>query len=302
MNIFPENPLGIDPHSTIDAIINLLQSNFEKLHRKLAILGLSGGLDSSLAATLSVRALGAERTRLYYLPERDSKPIHEKHARKLADWLGADLKVIRITPALRKLRIYSLLPLNIFPGQRLKAWAVNLGRKEFLEQSQGEFLSIRLNNTGGDWVARGNAYASAKHRIRAAILYREAEKQNGLVVGAANRTEWLTGTFTQWGCDHAADVMPLLHLYRSQLEVLAEYLELPSAIRSKPADPDLLPGLNDKGALLGSFKSADQILWGLENGLNIQVLMDEFGTEQVQYIQTLVKVSSVYRETPYSLL
>jgi|GEM_PF-3320127 len=55
----------------------------------------------------------------------------------------------------------------------------------------------------------------------------------GMVVGAANRTEWLTGTFTQFGCDHIADVMPILHLYRSQLEVLATHLHLPEEIRKK---------------------------------------------------------------------
>ncbi len=207
-----------------------------------------------------------------------------------------------ISPALRALRIYSLLPLSFFPGQWLQSRTVDFGRSRFLEQSKGKFLSIRLAGSGGSWVSRGNAYASAKHRGRGVILYREVERFQGMVVGAANKTEWLTGTFTQFGCDHNADVMPLLHLYRTQLEILAKHLNLSEEIRTKKADPDILPGLSDKGDLLGSFKDADQILWGLENQINLSDLENRFNAEKVSYIQTLVRNSAYYRDTPYSLL
>jgi len=299
---WPENPLRIDPAQTLCGISDLIQNKFNHLNRRVAVIGLSGGLDSSLTTSLVVKSLGADRVKLYYLPERNSKPIHRKHAVLHANQLGADLKIINITPILRAMRIYSLLPLNFFPGRKLKALAVNYGRERFLKHSQGEFLSIRLNGSGGSWVSRGNAYACAKHRVRSVILYREAERLNGMVIGAANKTEWLTGTFTQWGCDHNADVMPLLHLYRSQLEVLADHLNLPEEIRNKKADPDILPGLNNKGELLGSFEKADQILWGLENLIDLPDLEKWFGAEEIRYIQTLVRNSVQYRETPYSLL
>jgi NAD+ synthase len=299
---WPADPLHIDPENSLLEITNFIQDQFQRLNRRWAVIGLSGGLDSSLAATLTVKSLGPDKVKLYYLPERDSKPIHRKHAVLLADKLNTELKIISISPALRALRIYSLLPLNYFPGRWLKSRAVDFGRSRFLEQSKGEFLSIRLAGSGGSWVSRGNAYASAKHRVRNVILYREAERFQGMVVGAANKTEWLTGTFTQFGCDHNADVMPLLHLYRTQLEILAEHLNLPEEIRTKKADPDILPGLSDKGDLLGSFKDADQILWGLENQINLSDLENRFSAVKVSYIQTLVKTSAYYRETPYSLL
>jgi len=256
----PEGPLRIDPDQTLSEIADLIQNNFNQLNRRVAVIGLSGGLDSSLTASLAVKTLGADRGKLYYLPERDSKPIHRKHAVLHTNQLSTDLKIINISHILRSMRIYSLLPLNFFPVQKLKALVVDYGRKRFREHSRGEFLSIRLNGSGGSWVSRGNAYVCAKHRVRSVILYREAERLNGMVIGAANKTEWMTGTFTQWGCDHSADVMPLLHLYRSQLEVLARHLNLPDEIRTKKADPDILPGLNDKSELLGSFEKADQIL------------------------------------------
>jgi|LGVF01.2.fsa_nt_gb NAD+ synthase len=297
-----QSALIIDPQQTIAEIGSFIQDCFTKLNRKVAVIGLSGGLDSSLMASLAVHSLGKDQVKLYYLPERDSKSLHRRHAILLAEQLDAELKIIKITPALRVLHVYRLLPLSFFPGQKLKARAVGYGKKHFLSISDSEFLSARLAAAGGYWVARANAYVCAKHRIRAMILYKEAERSRGLVIGAANKTEWMTGTFTQWGCDHCADMMPLLHLYRSQIITLAEHLGLPDEIIRKKADPDILPGLDDKGALLGSFKEADLILWGLENQIPLSDLEERFGKHQVNYIQALVDNSAHFRETPYSLL
>jgi NAD+ synthase len=297
-----QSALDFDTQQSVNEISDLIKDNFQRLNRKIAVLGLSGGLDSSLTASLAVHSLGKDRVKAYYLPEIDSKPIHREHALILSNHLGIYLNIVKISTALRKLGIYRLLPLRFIPGRILKRKAVEYGKREFLSQTNGEFLSIRLASSGGSWVARGNAYVSAKHRLRMVLLYKEAERLRGLVIGAANKTEWMTGTFTQWGCDHCGDVMPILHLYRSQLEVLAEYLHLPAEILHKKADPDILPGLTDKGDLLGSFEEADQILWGLENQIPDTDLKKHFDKDRVEYIKTLVKNSTYYRETPYSLL
>jgi len=300
--IYIKEQLAIDPQKEIQKIIELIEGKFRQLNKKIALIGLSGGLDSSLAAVLTSRSLGADKLVCYYLPERDSKPKHMRHAHLLAEHYGLKLRTIRITPMLRSMGIYSLLPLNYFPTRRLRNRAVEFGRKKFLSGSEGEFLNLRLAGTGGSWVARGNAYASSKHRVRSVILYREAERNLGLVIGAANRTELMTGTFTQWGCDHCADVMPLMHLYRSQLQVLAEYVGLPDEILHKKADPDVLPGLDDKGQLLGSFEEADQILWGLEHNLTLEDLKGSYQPDLVDYLIDLGNNSAHYRETPYNLL
>ena len=298
---WPLDPLQIDPEETVRSITKFIRTRFQQLNRKVAILGLSGGLDSSLAAVLAVMSLGPERVKLYYLPERDSKSLHRKHALMISKELGTDLQIISIRSALRTLRIYSLLPLTFFPGQKLKAQAVGFIRRKFQIDTQGEFLQMRLSGRRNFWIRKANAYISAKHRLRALVLYREAEVLSGMVIGAANRTEWLTGTFTQFGCDHCADIMPLLHLYRSQLELLAAHLGLPEEIRSKTADPDVLPGLNNKESLLGPFQEVDQILWGIENDHPIAEIASRFGDEKVSNIQSLIHNSAYYRETPYSL-
>ena len=135
--------------------------------------------------------------------------------------------------------------------------------------------------------------------MRANLLYYQADLLNLMVVGAANKTELLTGTFAKWGCDHCADVMPVMHLYRTQIEALAEYLGVPEVVRTKAADPDVLAGMDNKEALLGSFQEADQILWGLEHGVERADLVDAFGEATVARLANLRELSRSMREVPY---
>ena len=106
-----ESALVINPSNTTDDICAFILDLFQGLKRKIAIIGLSGGLDSSLTAALTVRSLGKEHVQLYYLPEVDSKPLHRQHAILLTDHLGIKLKTIKITAILRALQVYRLLPL-----------------------------------------------------------------------------------------------------------------------------------------------------------------------------------------------
>jgi len=132
-------------------------------------------------------------------------------------------------------------------------------------------------------------------------LYHQANIKYLLVVGAAKRTELLTGAFSQWGCDQCADIMPIIHLFRSQVESIADFLNIPEHIRIKPADPDIMPGVDDKEALIGSFHTADKILWMLEHGTTLSEIVTKFDQVTINNIHDLYKRSQFMRETPYSL-
>lgn len=235
------------------------------------------------------------------MPERDSKPIHQEHAKQLAKHLGIQLTVKSITPILRAAGSYRLLPIGYLPGRKFRSKLVEYGKSRFLKNQGDQLLAERLQPKANSWVSKGAAYAITKHRIRMVVLYQYAELRNLMVVGAANRTEWLTGTFSKWGIDHCADVMPLIHLYRSQLEALAVYLQVPDSIRRKAADPDLIPGIDDKGILLGSFVIADRILYGLEMNVDQDQLSYEYGKENVERIVNLWELSKHMRESPYQI-
>jgi NAD+ synthase len=293
--------LKLDPEATCLQIERLLKDKLQSLHRDGILVGLSGGLDSAVVASLAVRSVGRDKVTLLNLPDRDSKDLHQLHAALVADALGVELQVRELTPILEVVGAYDLLPLKYVPGRKARGWLVRLGKALVLGRNQVDVLAARLQPASHSLVAKGNAYAIVKHRMRMVLFYYYAEIANLMVVGAANKTEWLTGTFAQWGCDQCADVMPVLHLYRSQLESLADYLGLPEPVRSKPADPDVMPGIEDKGKLLGSFEQADVILWGLENGVEVEKLAACFGQQEVERIQALFKLSAHMRQVPYGL-
>jgi NAD+ synthase len=134
------------------------------------------------------------------------------------------------------------------------------------------------------------------------LAFEFAEVHNLMVVGAANRTEWFTGTFSKFGVDHCADIMPIVHLYRSEVEEMARSIDIPDYILSKAADPDVLPGLNDKQVLLGDFKKVDQILMMLESGEEDRLETLDFDQSLVHKIVELKELSKPMRESPYSLV
>jgi NAD+ synthase len=291
--------LQINPSVVCDEIETLIRTTLKSQNRTGAVVAVSGGLDSAVTATLTVRSLGAESVHLLNMPERDSQLIHQKHAKQFAKGLGIRLRVKSITPILRASGTYKLLPLRFIPGRKLRTWLIEFGKSRLLKDQGEKILADRFQPEGNTFAAKAVAYVFAKHRIRMMLVYQHAEVHNLMVVGAANRTEWLTGTFSQWGVDHCADVMPLIHLYRGQLEQIAEYLQVPEFIRTKPADPDFLPGIHDKGAMLGSFTIADQILYGIENDVAIDELYGSYGKENVDKIVQLWKLSAHMREAPY---
>ncbi len=295
-----QEKLAIDPEQVCQDVHSLLSDKLEAMGKDGILIGLSGGLDSALVAYLARRSVGAENLTLLNMPDRDSKKIHRQHARLVAKELGVPLKVKNLTPTLRAAGLYRSLPIGLVPGQRFKRSLVRWGRKVAGLENSKNLLAERLRPTAGSLVAKGNAYATFKHRQRMVFLYHYAQTHNLMVVGAANKTELLTGTFSQWGCDQCADVMPILHLFRSQLLPLANYLGLPEAVRNKAADPDVLPGVDDKSKLLGTFELADQILWGLENGVPEDQLRNAFGEALVSRIKTLYDLSRPMREVPYT--
>lgn len=296
-----QNPLTLDPEVTARAITNFIQDQFVKSKREAVLIGLSGGLDSAVVAYLCVKSLGKDFVRLLNMPERDSKGIHQKDARLIARELGVQLEVRDLTAVLKALGVYSSLPIGMLPTRNLKQWLVKFGRKLSGLENETDVLTQRLQPKPNSLVAKGNAYASAKHRMRMLMLYHLADTHNLFVAGAANKTEWLTGTFSKWGCDQCADIMPILHLYRSQLPGVARYLGIPESIRTKAADPDVMPGIDDKEKLLGSFELIDQILSSFEKGIEKGEIERQFGKINADFAATLLENSRHMRESPYAL-
>jgi NAD+ synthase len=212
------------------------------------VVGLSGGIDSAVSATLAVRAVGATRVIAMALPGPTSDPRSLADAEEVASWLGVPLELRDLSQ----------------PAAQLAA----------------------VLGCGDDRLRFGNLLA----RLRMTALFDRARPVPALVLGTSNKSEILLGYSTLFG-DSAASVQPLGDVWKTQVFALAEYLDLPQRVRSKPPTADLWPGQTDAGELGFDYRDADPILWahheaGLDPG---QLLAAGFDPPLVRHVLALYR-------------
>ncbi len=298
-----KSQIKIEPESLSFSLENFIREYVEKLEREGVILGLSGGIDSAVLAALCKRAVGSERTLALMMPEKDSKKEHLKDALNFAEELGIKTKLINITPFLKKLEVYKLAPLSRVPFTgKLRGYLIKKAY-HYYERKTGETpFSVAMTGLRGkefsSFISKKNAYYRIKHRMRMVLLYLHGEVENKLVVGAANKSEYLIGYFVKHGCDDATDIMPLLNLYKTQVRQLARYLKVPSRIIEKPPSPDIFPGIIDEEAIGISYEKLDLILLALEKGWEIVEITKalEMEEKEVMYVKNLVQKSGHMRK------
>jgi len=223
--------MKINPEKVALSLGNFIREYTDKLEREGVILGLSGGIDSAVIAALCMRALGPEKTLALIMPDKDSKKEHTQDALNFARELNIEAKLFDITPYLEKLGVYRLFPLDKLLSLGKLKGALIRKAYHFYERKTGklpflESLSGFKDKEYSSYLAKGNAYYRAKHRLRMMLLYFYGEMENRLVVGAANKSEYKIGYFVKHGCDDATDIMPLLNLYKTpgkRTRSLSEY-------------------------------------------------------------------------------
>jgi NAD+ synthase len=104
------------------------------------------------------------------------------------------------------------------------------------------------------------AYGNLKPRIRMTLLYAIANVNEGIVVGTGDRSEYYLGYFTKFG-DGAADIFPILSLYKTQVRGFASFFKLPKEIIEKPSSPGLWKGHSAERELGISYEVADRIFF-----------------------------------------
>ena len=283
---------------------NFIKEYNEKLERKGVILGLSGGVDSAVIAALCVRALGPKKTFALIMPEKDSKKEHTQDALNFARELNIEAKLVDITPYLEELGVYKLFPLDKLLSLGKLKGALIRKAYHFYERKTGklpflESLSGFKDKEYSTYLAKGNAYYRAKHRLRMILLYLYGELENRLVVGAANKSEYKIGYFVKHGCDDATDIMPLLNLYKTQVRELAQYLNVPARMIEKLSSPDIIPGLSDDEEIIAiTYEKMDLVLLALEKGWIPSDIVKVLGIEEdeVIYIKNLMQRSEHMRK------
>ncbi len=296
--------LRLEPEATTRELTAFIRQAVEDFRREGAIVGLSGGIDSAVVATLAARALGPEQVLGLILPERDSAPESRRLARRLARGLGIGHKTVGLTPLLGLLGVYWQVPLWLLPTRRLQAKMVRRYYAEYTEAlGEGEtpFSAVMVGTRGlrGPWLNQAVAYHRVKVRLRMVSLYYHAELRNLLVLGTENKTELAVGFFVKYG-DAAADVAPLAPFYKTQVRALATYLGVPGEIIARPPSPDILPGLTDEQAMGVDYATLDRVLWRLERGMDVEAIADELALSPapVRYVEMLTRRTRYLRAAP----
>ncbi len=272
------DPLKLDAAAETDRIAEVIREQvLRTLRRRGVVLGLSGGVDSTVAAALCVRALGTHRVLGVLMPEADSAPESLTLGQSAGTSLGIRTIVEDVTPILeasgcytrRDAAIASVVP-SFRQGYRSKiVRATDLEDDRYpvfhvvVEFADGQQTSTRLT---ADAHLAILAATSFKQRVRKMVEYHYADRHQYAVVGTANRLEQDQGFFVKNG-DGAADLKPIAHLYKTQIYQLAEFLELPRDIRHRPPTTDTfsLPQSQEEFYFSVPYQVLDLCLWGVNH-------------------------------------
>jgi NAD+ synthase len=293
--------LNIDAPAVSRTLETFVQQQTSRLRRDGVVIGMSGGVDSSVTAALAVRALGRDRVLGLVMPERDSDPRAKRDALKYMGQLGMDCRVVPITRLVRALGAYKFFPVPASSPYKLKAQLCQEIHESVKDKLKAPPFSKILLGIEDANTRQFVAYYRTKNRIRMANLYFFAEQNNYLVAGTSNRSELLTGYFTQYG-DSAADIMPLVPLYKTQVFQLAKYLNIPRAIIDKAPSSDLIPGISDEFSLNLLYRDLDLILYCIERGQSEKEIMQDLGVRRtdIRYVLKLMSDSDHMRRLPIS--
>lgn len=180
----------------------------------------------------------------------------------------------------RQHAIAAILPSDATPKEDIsdaRALAKKLGVKTIAFNIEPAIKAFCALSSGR--LSRANLSA----RIRMAMLYSIAQKENGLVVGTGDKSELLLGYFTKYG-DGGADILPIGGLYKTEVRKLARHLGIPERIAGKPPSPALWAGQTAESELGFQYGAADKVLSAMELGESKGSLEKKFGRKIVRAI------------------
>ncbi len=303
MKQFTSNVLFIE---NIELVIEKITSklNYDLQHslkRKGAIIGISGGIDSSVTLGLAVKAFGPERVIGVMLPEKDSSNESKELAVMLAEKFGIKTIEENITPALTGFGCYMRRDeavKAVFPEYDANLYTMKISlSQEQIKHNLPPLFSLTIVDAHGNSKSKVLplkeylqivAASNFKQRCRMSMLYYHAERLHYAVIGTPNKHEVDQGFFVKHG-DGGADILPIAHLYKTQVYQFAEYLGIPEEIIKRTPTSDTYSAEQTQQEFFFQlpFYEMDMIWYGYENGYDIEVVADTLG-------KTKAEIQSIY--------
>jgi NAD+ synthase len=279
--------------------------------RKGTVVGISGGIDSSVCAALAARALGSERVLGLFTPERESDAETLRLSRLAASSQGIEGLLEDITPLLdaagcyvrRDRAIASVIP------DYTAAWKCKLVLPSVIDDDRYRISSVVAQSPDGRRVEKRLtpaayfgvvAASNFKQRTRKMLEYYHADRLHYAVIGTPNRLEYDQGFFVKGG-DGLADIKPIAHLYKTQVYQLAAHLGVPEEIRRRPPTTDTysLPQEQDEFYFSLSHEKLDLCLYARNQGYPAGAVAEVIGLTAEQVERVFRDIDQKRRSTRY---
>ncbi|MFO8002208.1 MAG: NAD(+) synthase [Marinilabilia sp.] len=279
---FSRDILKIDsPADLTDRICEKLRTDvFHRFRRQGGVVGISGGIDSSVTLALAARAFGPERVLGVLLPEQDSSPDSKNLALELASQFGVQTVEEDISKALEGFGCYRRRDeavKRVVPEYNPETDKMKIViPRHILEKKLPPVFYVTVIFSNGEEISRRlspDAYlqivaaSNFKQRSRMSMLYYYAEANHYALIGTPNKHEVKQGFFVKFG-DGGADVMPIGSLYKTQVFQLAEYLGVPKGIieRTPTTDTYTAEQTQEEFFYQMPFGEMDLLWFAWENG------------------------------------
>lgn len=278
---FTVDQLTLNVEKATEKIVAAVQWQvLRRLRRKGVVVGLSGGIDSSVTAALCSRALGPERVLGLLMPEQDSAAESLGLGQLLANTYGIKTQLEDISETLAGTGCYRRRHValrRVFPGFA-PDWQWKVALPSLFGNCPYRVFSAVVKTPEGqqhrkrmplDVYQEVVAATNFKQRVRKMMEYYHADRMRYAVAGTPNLLEYDQGFFVKLG-DGAADIKPIAHLYKSQVYQLAEYLNVPEEIRYRPPTTDTysLEQTQEEFFFSLPYHQMDACLYGYNHGIS----------------------------------